>query len=124
MLQRCVFMGFQRETPEAHCGGVLLAHGGTAWGRCRGSSSCRILARCAARRQRSWDLMLVMGFGTMEALREYQQHPTHQAVDKRSASLRSLRWGSIGSSWRRRRDYFLSSANSMTRASVPKSPKI
>jgi hypothetical protein len=29
---------------------------------------------------RSWDLMLVMDFLSVEALRQYQQHPAHQAV--------------------------------------------
>jgi hypothetical protein len=29
---------------------------------------------------RSWDLVLDMRFASLEALREYQQHPAHQAV--------------------------------------------
>jgi len=29
---------------------------------------------------RSWDLMLIMRFASLEALRQYQQYPDHQRV--------------------------------------------
>ena len=38
------------------------------------------IGRDILRDARSWDLVLIMRFQSVEALRRYQQHPDHQAV--------------------------------------------
>jgi hypothetical protein len=38
------------------------------------------IARDILRDKRSWDLMLMMGFDSVESLRRYQKHEAHQAV--------------------------------------------
>ena len=43
--------------------------------------------------ERSWDLMLIMQFESVEALRLYQQHPEHQAA----AQFNSPQVANVGS---------------------------
>jgi hypothetical protein len=78
MLQHYVFLKYQRETPQAHVEEF-----------CRRMEALRAtvpgierlqIGRDVLRDARSWDLMLVMEFRSVEALRVYQQHPAHQAV--------------------------------------------
>lgn len=38
------------------------------------------IGRDILREARSWDLVLIMGFDSVEALRSYQQHPLHIAL--------------------------------------------
>jgi transcriptional regulator NrdR family protein len=38
------------------------------------------IGRDILRDARSWDLILIMRFASVDALRSYQQHPEHQAV--------------------------------------------
>jgi riboflavin synthase len=78
MLQHYVFLRFQRETPEAHveefCRRMQALRGTVP-----GIEQLQI-GRDILRDARSWDLVLVMGFQSVEALRAYQRHPEHQAV--------------------------------------------
>ena len=78
MLQHYVFLKYQDGTPEEHVTAfcdrmrVLL---GTV------SEIQRLeIGRDEVRDARSWDLVLIMEFASVEALRTYQRHPAHLAV--------------------------------------------
>ncbi len=80
MLQHYVFIRYARGTPESHLEefsrrmhalraivpGILHLETG----------------RDILRDGRSWDLILIMRFESVETLRRYQQHPAHQDVMK------------------------------------------
>lgn len=78
MLQHYVFIRYQQGTPEAHIAGF-----------CRqlqallpliGEIRHLEIGRDILRDARSWDLVLIMRFDSVEALRRYQQHEAHQQV--------------------------------------------
>lgn len=78
MLQHYVFIRYHRDTSEAHISEftrrMLDLHG-----RVPGIEHLEI-GRDILRDGRSWDLILVMRFVSVDALRQYQQHPAHQEV--------------------------------------------
>jgi Stress responsive A/B Barrel Domain len=78
MLQHYVFIRYASGTSEAHIEEF-----------CRRMLALRTLVpgieylqigRDVLREARSWDLLLIMRFGSVEALRRYQQHPEHLQV--------------------------------------------
>ena len=78
MLQHYVFLKYRNGTPEEHVTAfcdrmrVLL---GTV------SEIQRLeIGRDEVRDARSWDLVLIMEFASLDALRAYQRHPRHLEV--------------------------------------------
>lgn len=78
MLQHYVFIRYVAGTTDAHVEGF-----------CRRMLAlpARIpdieqleIGRDILRDARSWDVLLIMRFASVEALRQYQQHPEHQQV--------------------------------------------
>ena len=78
MLQHYVFIKYAPGTPEAHteefCRRMRALHP-----RIPGIEQLEI-GRDVLGDARSWDVMLIMRFASIEALRQYQQHPEHQQV--------------------------------------------
>ena len=78
MLQHYVLLKYRDGTPEQHVASfcermrVLL---GTV-----GEIQRLEIGRDEVRDARSWDLVLIMEFASIEALRAYQRHPQHLAV--------------------------------------------
>lgn len=80
MLQHYVFIRYQKGTPETHLEEFsrrMHALRGTVPG-----IQHLEIGRDILRDARSWDLILVMRFESVETLRAYQQHPAHQDVMK------------------------------------------
>jgi antibiotic biosynthesis monooxygenase (ABM) superfamily enzyme len=78
MLQHYVFIKFQKDTSDEHMAELskrMLALVPAVPG-----IEHLEIGRDILRDARSWDLMLIMRFASVEALRAYQQHPEHQAV--------------------------------------------
>lgn len=78
MLQHYVFIRYQENTPEAHVAAFcekMRALTGVI-------PEIRHLevGRDILRDARSWDIVLIMQFDSVETLRHYQKHPEHQAV--------------------------------------------
>ena len=80
MLQHYVFIRYARETPASHLDEF-----------CRRMQALQTsvpgilhlaIGRDILRDGRSWDLILIMRFESVETLRAYQQHPAHQDVMK------------------------------------------
>ena len=78
MLHHYVFIKYATNTSEAHVGEF-----------CRRMRALVALVpgiehleigRDILRDSRSWDVLLIMRFASVEALRHYQQHPEHQQV--------------------------------------------
>ena len=78
MLRHYVFLKYRDGTPEGHVaafGERMLALRGTIDG-----IQHLEIGRDELHDARSWDLVLIMEFGSAEALRAYQRHPAHLAV--------------------------------------------
>jgi Stress responsive A/B Barrel Domain len=78
MLQHYVFLKYRDGTPEQHVTAFcerMRALSGTVGGIQRLE-----IGRDEVRDARSWDLVLIMEFTSIEALRTYQRHPQHLAV--------------------------------------------
>ena len=78
MLQHCVFLKFRADTNDAHVADFctrLLALGGAIDG-----IRHLEIGRDELHDARSWDLVLIMAFESVEALRTYQTHAAHTAV--------------------------------------------
>ena len=78
MLQHCVFLKFRAYTSDAHVADFctrLLALGGAIDG-----IRHLEIGRDELHDARSWDLVLIMAFESVDALREYQRHPLHLAL--------------------------------------------
>lgn len=78
MLQHYVFIKYRPGTDEAHikdfCSRMLALREQVP------GIAQLTLGRDILQEARSWDLVLDMRFASLEALRQYQQHPAHQAV--------------------------------------------
>ena len=78
MLQHYVFLKYRDGTPDAHvvafCERMVALRG-----RVGGIQHLEI-GRDELHDARSWDLVLIMEFASVEALRAYQRHPDHLAV--------------------------------------------
>jgi len=78
MLQHYVFLKYREGTTEAHittfCERMLDLRGTI------GEIQHLQIGRDELRDARSWDLVLIMEFASVEALRAYQRHPAHVAV--------------------------------------------
>ena len=78
MLQHYVFLKYRDGTPAQHVTAFcerMHALSGTVGGIQRLE-----IGRDEVRDARSWDLVLIMEFASVEALRAYQRHPDHVAV--------------------------------------------
>lgn len=78
MLQHYVFLKYRDGTPERHVAAFCERMGvlsGTV-----GEIQRLEIGRDEVRDARSWDLVLIMEFTSIEALRAYQRHPQHLAV--------------------------------------------
>ena len=75
MLQHYVFLKYRKETSDEHiaafCEGMLALRG--AIGEIRHLE----IGRDELHDARSWDLVLIMVFASVAALRAYQRHPQH-----------------------------------------------
>jgi hypothetical protein len=78
MLQHYVFLRYREGTSAEHvasfCEGLLALRGSIA-----GIQQLEI-GRDELHDARSWDLVLIMAFDSVDALRAYQQHPAHVAL--------------------------------------------
>jgi hypothetical protein len=78
MLQHYVFLKYCDGTPEQHvtafCERMRVLPGTV------GGIQRLEIGRDEVRDARSWDLVLIMEFTSIEALRAYQHHPQHLAV--------------------------------------------
>jgi hypothetical protein len=78
MLRHYVFLKFRDDTSDGHltefCERMLAVRGAIA-----GIEHLEI-GRDELHDDRSWDLVLIMEFASIEALRAYQRHPQHLAL--------------------------------------------
>ena len=78
MLQHYVFLKYRDGTPEQHvtefCERMRVLPGTI------GGIQRLEIGRDEVRDARSWDLVLIMEFTSIDALRAYQRHPQHLAV--------------------------------------------
>ena len=78
MLRHYVFLKYREETSDGHiaafCEGMLALRG--AIGEIRHLE----IGRDELRDARSWSLVLIMEFASVDALRAYQRHPRHLAL--------------------------------------------
>jgi hypothetical protein len=78
MLQHYVFLKYRDGTPEQHvtafCERMRVLRATV------GEIQRLEIGRDELRDARSWDLVLIMEFTSIEALRTYQSHPQHLAV--------------------------------------------
>ena len=78
MLQHYVFLKYRDSTPEQHvtafCEHMRVLSGTV------GEIQRLEIGRDEVRDARSWDLVLIMEFTSIDALRAYQRHPQHLAV--------------------------------------------
>ena len=80
MLQHYVFIRYKQDTPEAHFEEFsrrMNALPSTVPGILH-----LAIGRDILRDGRSWDVILIMRFKSVETLRAYQQHPAHQELMK------------------------------------------
>ena len=75
MLRHYVFIRYAAGTPEEHV--VEFCRRMQALRDPIASIRSLEIGRDMLREARSWDLVLIMGFDSIEALRSYQQHPLH-----------------------------------------------
>ena len=78
MLQHYVFLKYREGTSDGHVAafcGRMLALRDTI-----GEIEHLEIGRDELHDARSWDLVLIMQFASVEALRAYQRHPDHVAV--------------------------------------------
>lgn len=78
MLQHYVFLKFKQDTSDEHI--AELSRRMRALVPVVPGIEHLEVGRDILRDARSWDLILIMRFASVEALRAYQQHPEHQAV--------------------------------------------
>ena len=78
MLQHYVFLKFKKDTSDGHVA-ELLRRMRALVPVVPGIEHLEI-GRDVLGDARSWDIILIMRFASVEALRAYQQHPEHQAV--------------------------------------------
>ena len=78
MLQHYVFLKFREDTSDAHvtdfCTRMLALRAAI------GDIQQLEIGRDELHDARSWDLVLIMAFESVDALRAYQRHPLHLAV--------------------------------------------
>ena len=78
MLQHYVFLKYQKSVSDEHiaefCKRMLALRMSIA------EIKYLEIGRDVLRDARSWDLILIMRFASVVALRNYQQHPEHQKV--------------------------------------------
>jgi hypothetical protein len=78
MLRHYVFLRYRPGTPPEHvtafCERMLALRGSI------GEIRHLEIGRDELHDARSWDLVLIMAFDSVEALRAYQRHPAHQAL--------------------------------------------
>jgi transcriptional regulator NrdR family protein len=78
VLQHYVFIKYQKDTSAAHieefCARMLALRTRIA------EIELLEIGRDILHDARSWDLVLIMRFASIAALRSYQQHPEHQQV--------------------------------------------
>ena len=78
MLRHYVFLKYREGTDEGHIAAFrdrMLGLRGAI-----GGIEHLEIGRDELRDARSWDLVLIMEFASVDALRVYQRHPAHQAV--------------------------------------------
>jgi hypothetical protein len=78
LLQHYVFLKYREGTTEGHIAAFcerMLALRATI-----GEIEHLEIGRDELHDERSWDLVLIMEFASVEALRAYQRHPDHLAV--------------------------------------------
>src|SRR5690348_5725794 len=78
MLQHYVFLKYRDGTPEQHV--VAFCDRMRALPAAVGEIQRLEIGRDELGDTRSWDLVLIMQFTSIEALRAYQRHPQHLAV--------------------------------------------
>jgi hypothetical protein len=78
MLQHFVFLKYRDGTPDGHVA-AFCERMSALPDAIRGIEHLEI-GRDELRDPRSWDLVLIMEFASVEALRAYQRHPDHLAV--------------------------------------------
>ena len=78
MLQHYVFLKYRDGTPEQHV--TAFCERMRALSATVGGIQRLEIGRDEVRDARSWDLVLIMEFTSIEALRTYQRHPQHLAV--------------------------------------------
>lgn len=78
MLRHCIFLKYRAGTSDAHvtafCERMLALRGVI------GEIVRLEIGRDELHDARSWDVVLIMEFASVDALREYQRHPQHLAV--------------------------------------------
>ena len=78
MLKHYVFLRYRPDTSAEHvaafCERMLALRGSI------GEIRSLEIGRDELRDARSWDVVLIMAFDSVDALRAYQRHPAHQAV--------------------------------------------
>lgn len=78
MLQHYVFLKYREGTTDGHidafCERMYALRGAI------GEIEDLEIGRDEVQDERSWDLVLIMEFASVEALRAYQRHPDHLAV--------------------------------------------
>jgi len=78
MLRHYVFLKYRDETSDGHiaafCEGMLALRGTI------GEIRHLEIGRDELHDARSWDLVLIMEFASVDALRAYQRHPRHLAL--------------------------------------------
>ena len=78
MLQHYVFLKYRDGTPEQHV--TAFCERMRVLPETVGEIQRLEIGRDEVRAARSWDLVLIMEFASIEALRAYQRHPQHLAV--------------------------------------------
>ena len=78
MLQHYVFLKYRDGTPEQHV--TAFCERMRALSATVGGIQRLEIGRDEVRDARSWDLVLIMEFTSIDALRAYQHHPQHLAV--------------------------------------------
>lgn len=78
MLQHYVFLKYRDRTPEQHV--AAFCDRMRALRAAVGEIQRLEIGRDELHDARSWDLVLIMEFTSIEALRAYQRHPQHLAV--------------------------------------------
>ena len=89
MLQHYVFLKYRDGTSDGHVAAFcerMLALRGTI-----GGIQHLEIGRDELHDARSWDLVLIMEFASVEALRAYQRHPDHLARHGLQRSIRGER---------------------------------
>jgi hypothetical protein len=78
MLRHCVFLKYRDGTPDEHVAAFCARM--RALREVIGDILQLEIGRDELHDARSWDVALIMEFGSVDALRAYQRHPQHLAV--------------------------------------------